>query len=362
MTVLAPASSRSITRRLARLIQPLNGTLAWNQLLQQINPLWSLSDIRARVVQRVEEDADTLSLWLKPNGRWPGHTAGQHVALGVEINGVQRQRVFSLSSANRPDGLLRITLRRQPGNGVTDWLYRHAQVGQITTLSGPGGEFVLPDSVPSKLLMLAGGSGITPMMAMLEQLADQAHQGDIVLVQLHRNAGNRLFADQLKQLQQALPGLQLILHDSSHAGRLSVEALEAQVPDLAERHTFLCGPADWMADVSALFDARGLSAQLKQERFSAPRPASRPGAAPQVAAAKSEHVFTQNPGSSLLESAEAAGLQPAYGCRAGLCRSCLCKKQSGTVRNLLTGLSSEQPDEWVQLCVSVAESDIELNL
>ena len=362
MTASAAPASRSATQRLARLIQPLNGTLAWNQLLQQINPLWSLSDIRARIVQRVEEDADTISLWLKPNGRWPGHTAGQHVALGVEINGVQRQRVFSLSSANRPDGLLRITLRRQPGNGVTDWLYRHAHVGQITTLSHPGGEFVLAESVPEKLLMLAGGSGITPMMAMLEQLADQAYQGDIVLVQLCREADKRLFAKQLQQLRQTLPGLQVMVHASRQAGRLSTGTLASLVPDLADRRCLLCGPADWMGKVSALYAELGLSGQLQQERFSAPRAVSRPGSARQVIACQSEQVFTQKPDASLLESAEAAGLKPAFGCRAGLCRTCLCKKQSGSVRNLLTGLSSEQPDEWIQLCVSVAESDIELTL
>ena len=355
-------TERSIAQRLAWLVQPLDDAPAWNRLLQRVNPLWSLSEIRARVVQRIEEDEDTVSLWLKPNGRWPGHSPGQHLALGVEINGVMRQRVFSLSCAQRPDGLLRVTLRRQPGQGMSDWLHRHAHIGQIVTLSDPGGEFVLPDPAPQKLLMLAGGSGMTPMMAMLEQLAEQGYQGDILLLQLCRHAQQRLFAEELKQLQQPLPGLRLMLHASSQSGRLQADSLQALVPDLAVRHCFLCGPADWMSDVSALYADRGLSALLQQERFTAPRPASTPGAARQIYAGQSEQVFTQKSGASLLESAEAAGLQPAYGCRAGLCRTCLCKKQSGTVRNLITGLSSEQPDEWVQLCVSVAETDIELTL
>lgn len=353
---------RPLAQRAAWLVQPLNDTPAWNRLLQLINPLWSLSEIRARIVERVAEDGDTISLWLKPNGHWPGHKAGQHLALGVEIDGVMRRRVFSLSSANRPDGLLRVTLRRQAPGGVTDWLHRHANTGQIVTLSRPGGEFVLPSPVDQKLLMLAGGSGITPMMSMLGQLADQACEDDIVLVQLCRQAQNRLFAEELDQLQNALPGLRVIVHDSGRHGRLSSAALRALVPDLTTRHCLLCGPAGWMADVSRHYADHGLTAKLQQERFAAPRPASTPGAARRVNATQSEQVFTQKTGASLLESAEAAGLQPAYGCRAGLCRTCLCKKQSGAVLNLITGLRSEQPDEWVQLCICVAESDLELSI
>ncbi|MDZ7789287.1 MAG: ferredoxin reductase [Xanthomonadales bacterium] len=357
------AATRSFpARQAAWLFQPLNDIPAWNRLLQHVNPLWSLSEIRARVVARIDEDDETISLWLKPNGRWPGHVAGQHLALGVEINGVLRQRVFSVSSAKRSDGLLRVTLRRQAGGGVTDWLHRHARVDQIVTLSPPGGEFVLPAPAPQKLLMLAGGSGVTPMMAMLGQLADQAYQGSVVLIQLCRHEQDRLFAEELEQLQATLPGLKIIVHESSRDGRLNNTALDDRVPDLADRTALLCGPAAWMADVSEHYADRGLSGQLQQERFAAPRPAATPGAARQINATQSEQVFTQNPGASLLESAETAGLQPAFGCRAGLCRTCLCKKQWGTTRNLITGLRSEQPDEWIQLCISVAESDLELSL
>lgn len=79
-------------------------------------------------------------------------------------------------------------------------------------------------------------------------------------------------------------------------------------------------------------------------------------------ALQSAQAFTQTNNRTLLESAETAGLTPKFGCRAGLCRTCLCQKRSGRVRNLVTGLVSTQPDEWVQLCISVAESDLELAL
>jgi len=366
MTTAPTAPRMPIRKLLVDATHPISDVAAWNRVLQRVNPLWSATQIRARIVRRVDESDDTLSLWLKPNGRWKGHRAGQYVVVGVEIDGVMRRRVFSLSSSAGYGGigtrLLRVSLKRQPGNGVTQWLHANARAGMLIELSAPEGNFVLPNPVPHSLLMIAGGSGITPLMAMLQQLADDRFGGSIVLLQLCRHAGQRLFGDELSELGQQLPGLQVQVHDSAALGRLPAERIHDLVPDLASRHTLLCGPEGLISDVCALWDEMGLGSQLQLERFSAPRPVAVPGSAKRVHAERSAQVFTQTPGKSLLEAAEAAGLQPKHGCRAGLCRSCLCKKHSGTARNLLTGLSSTQPDEWIQLCVSVAETDLELAL
>ncbi len=159
-----------------------------------------------------------------------------------------------------------------------------------------------------------------------------------------------------------MPGLSVQIHASATDGRLAASRIPTLVSDLAERQTLLCGPASLISDVSATWAALDLAGQLQLERFAAPRPPVQPGGGQTVHAMQSEQMFTQTSGLSLLEAAEAAGLKPKYGCRAGLCRSCLCKKHSGTARNLLTGLSSSQPDEWIQLCVSVAETELELAL
>ncbi|WP_376692219.1 ferredoxin reductase [Wenzhouxiangella sp. EGI_FJ10409] len=345
--------------------RPFSDPAAWNRVIQRINPLWSTSEIRARVVRRVEESEDTFSLWLQTNRHWQGHQAGQHVALGVEIEGIMRRRVFSISnSANRPGKgarLLRVTIQRQDGNGVTRWLHANAEVGLVLDLSAAGGEFVLTNP-PPRLLMIAGGSGITPLMAILEHLARDRFDGDIVLLQLCRNADRRLFGSELDSLAERLPGLSIQVHASAADGRLDVRRIPELVPDLADRHTLLCGPASLISDVGKAWEALAPAGQLQFERFAAPRAPARPGAEQAVHALRSEHTFTQGSGLSLLEAAEAAGLTPPHGCRAGLCRTCLCKKQSGTARNLLTGLSSSQPDEWIQLCVSVAETELELAL
>lgn len=359
-----------ITTRLARAarspwIRPLNDAAAWDRLLGQANPLWSLREVRAQVVGRREEGADMFSLWLKPNRRWRGHLPGQHVALGVHIDGVQRHRVFSISSAGKSGEPIRLSIRRQPGQGVTDWLFEHARIGLVCTLSAATGDFVLPMARPEKLLMIAAGSGITPLLAMLQGLAAECHRGDIVLLQLSRSAADRVFADELDELQSKLPGLRVQQHLSAEHGRLQPEYLDTLVPDLGQRTILLCGPQGLMDAVSAHMSARGLSDNLRTETFARPRHArsdTSSGSARQVNCATSEHTFTQLPGVNLLEAAEAAGLQPRHGCRVGLCRTCLCRKHSGSVRNLLTGQHSAEPDEWIQLCISTAESDLELAL
>lgn len=355
------SASPTSRRRLLETLHPLGDAAAWNRLMQRLDPVWSLSEIRAQVVARVEESTDTVSLWLKPNRRWTGHQAGQHVLLGVEIDGVRRQRVFSLSSAARSDRLLRITLQRQAPGGVTEWLHAHAQKGLVVELCRADGAFTLPDPVPEKLLMIAGGSGITPLLAMLHELADLAYPVDIELFQLFRDSDQRLFAGELAELSGRLPGLRICTHSSAAHGRLDALELASRVSELDRRHTLMCGPEALMANFSAAWTRLGLERRLQTERFGAPRPTGA-GSESQIYAVESEHLFTQPTGLSLLESAEAAGLQPKFGCRAGICRTCLCRKSRGRVRNLLTGLVSSQPDEWVQLCVSVAESDVELSL
>jgi stearoyl-CoA 9-desaturase NADPH oxidoreductase len=358
-----------ITTRLARAartpwLRPVNDTVAWDRLLARVHPLWSLRETRARVISRREEGADMFSLWLQPNRNWRGHVPGQHVALGVHIQGVQRHRVFSISSGGTRGEPIRLSIRRQPGQGMTDWLFDHARIGLVCTLSAATGEFTLPVPRPGKLLMIGAGSGITPLLAMLHGLAAEGHRGDIVLLQLDRSANERGFADELGALQTRLPGLCLQQHCSAERGRLQPAELDTLVPDLADRTTLLCGPQALMDAVSAHMAARGLCGNLRMETFARPRhPRSDdPGAARHVRCATSKQTFTQLPGSSLLEAAEAAGLQPRHGCRVGLCRTCLCRKHSGSVRNLLTGQRSAEPDEWIQLCISAAESDLELGL
>lgn len=112
-------------------LHPLNDSEAIDDLLAMANPRWSLTQVRAEVVAREAQTADTASFWLRPNWLWTGFRAGQHVTLTVEIEGVRHQRVYSLSSDPAQPRLLRLTVKRQPEGRVSNWLHTRLRVGDV---------------------------------------------------------------------------------------------------------------------------------------------------------------------------------------------------------------------------------------
>lgn len=324
--------------------------------LRALHPMLSLSQVKARVVKLIDETADTRTLVLRPNAHWRGAQAGQFVSLTVEINGRRHQRMYSLTS--RPGSrLLAITVKRQ--GLVSGHLHDQVGVGTVLTLSPAMGEFVLPAVLPPKVLLLSAGSGITPVMALLRELKARGYTGDIVFVHSCRNPAALIFGREL----QALTGLRLVLHFSGTAGRLDMAALQAAVPDLGHRATWVCGPMGLMNAVHSLWQMIGFRAPLHSERFAAAALAAQPLSAPvHIALARSRRGFESLGAAPLLLQAEAAGLAPKHGCRIGICSSCQCIKRSGTVQNLNTGELSSSPDEVIRLCISAARSDLTLDL
>ncbi len=335
--------------------------------LALVHPMLSLVEVRAKVVQVIAETADTKTFVLRPNWQWQSRSvrAGQFVRVQVEINGRRLSRVYSLSSSPQA-GLLAITVKRQ--GTVSNFLHDEIKLGSVLTLSQAAGEFVLPALdhavLPDKILLLSGGSGITPVMAMLRYLQQQKYQGDVLFVHSCKSASEQIFARQLLEIASTMPNLRVHSHFSASAGRLDVARLQALVPDVAQRTTWLCGPQEWMASIHAYWDTLPTAAPLYSERFMAtPRLAARPQGTPvQVRMHASGQQFHTSGAASLLQQAENAGLTPKHGCRIGICRSCQCVKRSGTVENLLTGEVSSAPDELIRLCVSVARSDLSLDL
>lgn len=149
---------------------------------------------------------------------------------------------------------------------------------------------------------------------------------------------------------------------------LSHDALAHHVPGWLDHETFVCGPPALLHTAQALFAAHGRAHQLRSESFGEGSPSSAPPAlehtpvAARISFAKSRREVVGNTGTSLLVQAEAANLKPAYGCRMGICHTCKCRKLSGVVRDVRTGIESDQPDEEIRLCVSVPRSDVTLDL
>jgi ferredoxin-NADP reductase len=347
----------------SRWLRPLADEAAIDDLLGQVNPLWSLNRIRVCVERIVDETVDAKTFVLRPNRHWRGFTAGQHVVIDVEIDGVRHQRAYSLSSDPADRSRVSITVKRQAGGRVSNALHDSIKVGDVLGLSAATGDFTLPAQLPRKLLLLGAGSGVTPLMSMLHALHGAGYDGDVVFIHASRNEQDAIFSSALRSLVMQWSALRWIEHHSDKQGRLDAATLAQTVPDLAERQTFLCGPQGFIDWVDAEWQARGIADTLAVERFGAPVAKPRVGDAPvNIDCLKSERSFTAAGTQSLLVEAEAAGLKPKYGCRAGICASCTCRKQSGTVENLLTGEVSDVPDELIRLCVSVARSDVRLAL
>lgn len=365
MTHVAPQSRADSRRRRGfwrqPLWAPLNDPEAWNRLARIVNPAWSFTEPRARVVRVVDEAPGVRSIWLKPNGRFGNFRPGQHVLLQLEIDGVRQARCFSLSHAPRADGLLRLTIKRKAEGPVSTAAHALAP-GQVVRLGRAQGDFA-PRDPAANLLLLAGGSGITPIMAIVQGLADAGSTRDVVLLHAVRSAGDAIFAAELQQLAARWPKLRVQVHASAEHGRLDGPGIERHVPDWHGRETLLCGPDGFMAEVEALYAVAGRSAQLQVESFGRRAAPVDPHAAEHaVTLGNPAQVFTALAGQSLLDAAEAAGLKPRFGCRRGICRTCQCQKRSGTVVNLLTGLASGPGEELIQLCISSPRSALELAL
>src|SRR5579885_3598644 len=150
-------------------LRPLNDADALDDLLALANPLWSVRAWRARVVRVIDETPDARTFVLRPNRRWGGFVAGQHVCVAIEIDGVRHERAYSLSS--RPgEPTIAVTVKRQPGGRVSNFLHDAVRPGHVLALGRAAGRFVVPDPPPTRLLMLSAGSGITPVRSILRDL------------------------------------------------------------------------------------------------------------------------------------------------------------------------------------------------
>jgi ferredoxin-NADP reductase len=343
---------------------------ALEDTLTALHPLLSLSEVRARVVRIIDETATTKTFVLQTNALWhpASASAGQFVRLRLEIDGRRVERVYSLSS--RPGARrIAITVKRQDNGLVSNHLHNNIKVGSVLTISQAAGQFVLPPTLPGAILLLSAGSGITPVMAMLRDLAARRYAGNLVFLHVCRNADDLIFSAALRALAADFPALKLITHFDDTAGRFTMQTLQACVPDLSQRATWLCGPGGFMDAVHQLWDGKSgggekFAAPLLSERFAATHflPASAPGEPVAVAFAASGKSFVTEGNEPLLQQAERAGLKPKFGCRIGICASCQCVKKSGVVENLQTGEISSAPNQLIRLCVSAARSDIALDL
>jgi stearoyl-CoA 9-desaturase NADPH oxidoreductase len=333
-----------------------------DDLLGTLNPLWSTREPHARVVALRRETADTTTLLLRPGRSWPAHRAGQFVGIGVRVDGVWQWRTYSATS--RPEEpLLAITVTALPGGAVSGVLAHDTPIGALLRIGPPAGEFVLPEPVPEKLLFITAGSGITPVMAMLRDLAaTRPHTlAGAVLVHCDRTPSDIVFGPQLRALAVAT-GLRLVERHTAVSGRLTADELTDEVPDWPAREAWACGPAGLLDDLTAHWARHGSPEALHVERFTPPATVADGATGGRVTFTTSGITAEAAPGAPLLTTGEAAGALLPSGCRMGICHTCVGPLRSGAVRDLRTGDLHDTPGESVRTCVSGAAGDVEIEL
>ncbi len=350
-----------------RLLDAFAGPHGIDGFLEQIDPLLVTGECRAEVVAVERGTEDSVTLALRANRAWQGFRAGQFVNVAVEIDGVRHQRCYSPACEEGGGPELEITVRRHPGGLVSNFLAERAAPGMAVGLSQADGDFRLPRPRPEAVLLIGGGSGITPLMAILRTLLAEGHEGPIALLHYAPDPGRAAYRAELERLAARHPNFKLVRSYTrapgagEEDGHFSPLHLPASDPCFAAAETFACGPPALLDAVRGTW-AHGLEHRLHVESFLPPAfaPAGEPGEG-EIRFAGSG-VAVANRGASLLAQAEEAGLRPRHGCRMGICHTCTCRKVAGTHRNLITGEVSSAPDEEIQICVSAALGDLTIDL
>ncbi|MFC4000079.1 ferredoxin reductase [Prauserella oleivorans] len=336
-----------------------------DRYLELIDPMLVRRDLRGEVTAVRRQTACTVTLTVRTSRAWRGFTAGQFVRVTVGIDGVRRTRCYSPACSQHRPGELEFTIKADPNGLVSRYLHDHARPGMVLGLSAADGTFTLPEDRPHRIVLISGGSGITPVLSMLRTLADEGYTGEVAFLHYARSAADVTYGAELVELGRRR-GVRIVLahtrdEGAELAGHFRQEHLEHAAPWFREARTYLCGPPALMESVRATYAQHGLSERLLTEEFTPPAIATEAGDATGRIRFTRSATEVANTGRPLLEQAEAAGLTPEHGCRMGICFSCTQLKTKGTVRNAATGETSGDDDEEIQLCISVPVGDVEID-
>ncbi|WP_030435924.1 MOSC and FAD-binding oxidoreductase domain-containing protein [Actinoplanes subtropicus] len=367
----------------AMLAQP--ATAGGNAGLVEAEPAPAWAGFRPLRVTAVDAESSTIAsvrLADPAGGAVPPALPGQFLTVRLKPGLV---RSYSLSG--EPGATeYRISVKREPHGQASGYLHTHVRPGDLLDVAAPRGTFVLRPG-PGPVLLISGGVGATPVLAMLHALAAEKPGREVWWVQAARDAAERPFASEVRGLLAALPNAHSYValsrpapgdRDYDGAGRLTATVLGGLgLPGGVE--AYLCGPSSFLGDVSSALVAVGVPAgRIRSEIFGsrpgltpgisarpgrAPHPpAGEPGSGPAVSFVRSDlTVPWAEPAGSLLDLAEACDVPVRWSCRVGVCHNCETGLLSGEVE--YTTEPVDPPAEGnVLICSSRPRSAVVLDL
>jgi stearoyl-CoA 9-desaturase NADPH oxidoreductase len=348
-------TARAIAERITTPLLP-------DDYLKLANPLWSARELRGRVLQVRRETVDSATLVIKPGWGFSfDYQPGQYIGIGLLVDGRWRWRSYSLTSSPMTGSrTITITVKAMPEGFLSTHLVGGVAPGTIVRLAAPQGNFVMPDPAPASVLFITAGSGITPVMSMLRTLARRDQITDVVHLHSAPTESDVMFAAEMAKMQSGHEGYRLRLRSTRTEGRLDLSQLSDEVPDWRERQTWACGPEGMLNDAERVWAAAGIAGQLHLERFAVSKAAAH-GQGGTVQFARSQKTVTVDGATPLMDAGEEVGIQMPFGCRMGICQSCVVGLLEGHVRDLRTGAEKE-PGSRVQTCISAASGDCVLDV
>jgi|GEM_PF-592026 len=341
------------------------------------------------VLNCYDENPDTKTFRLGiPNGRTFDYLPGQYITLSIVISGQEYKRSYSLASSPTRPKNLEITIKRAPNGGlVSNWLNDHLKIGDTVNLKGPFGNFSCLKQTCEKILFLAAGSGIVPIMSMLRWLADTDARIDVRLLLSFRSPDDIIYRDELKLIAARHKNINIAITLTTDAivrsqwsgltGRVNEKMIHELVPDLPERMVFLCGPDDFMSACKKnLLKLQLPDEKLICESYIVNSPLTRPKdsglgqpwrkklGAYRIDFAKSGKTIIADGQMTLLELAEKSNIIINHECRSGNCGECMIKCLKGRIEMTdeaeIDDLNRKKG--WVYACCAYPVSNVVLDI
>jgi ferredoxin-NADP reductase/DMSO/TMAO reductase YedYZ heme-binding membrane subunit len=322
--------------------------------------VWS-GELRVSSVTDETHDVRTFRLVLPGGGALPfTHRPGQYMNLALDLGGHRVNRSYTIASAPTHPEYVEITVKKASDGWASGHLHEMLREGTILKVSAPAGRFVFDGQGANGVLLLAGGVGITPLMAIVRTLTDRDWPGRIELLYSVKTQADIVFGRELEGLASRFPNLHVYVTLTREAidspwlgarGPITGEILQRLVPDLRAVPVYLCGPAAMMEAMKGLLAGLGAPANhvhveafvspprapamedsvATEERAEADESPARAAGALTVQFAASGEMTEMEDGQTLLEAAERVGVDIPFDCRAGICGQCKTKLLRGRV-------------------------------
>ncbi|MGK9172677.1 NADH oxidoreductase [Yokenella regensburgei] len=311
---------------------------------------------RMQVHHIQQETPDVWTLSLLCHDYYP-YRAGQYALVSIR-NSAEQLRAYTLSSTPGVSEYITLTIRRLDNGTGSSWLTRDVKRGDYLWLSDAQGDFTCDNEANDKLLLLAAGCGVTPVMSMRRWLAAYRPQADVQVIFSVRSPQDVIFADEWKNYPVTLVA-EHNATDGFLAGRLTQDILR-RVPDIASRTVMTCGPAPYMDQVEKDVKALGVTRFFHEKFFTPVAEAATSGL--KFTKLQPAKAFFAPVGTTLLEAFESNQVPVNAACRAGVCGSCKTQVISGkySVNSTMTLTPQEISEGYVLACSCHPQSDLVL--